>query len=67
MTELNAHLENQLLADNIFDAGLLEITCRECGQVNSNKDMAFIFDHIDEGCCKDCAEIESIKTDWGIE
>jgi hypothetical protein len=65
--ETNAYLERQSLIDSIFDAGLLDIRCKVCKESKPNKDMAFVFDHIDEGCCKDCAEIDHVKSDLGFE
>lgn len=65
--ETNQYLERQASIESIFDAGLLDIKCNECKQVKPNKDMAFVFDHIDEGVCKDCAENDDVKSDWGLE
>ena len=65
--ETNAYLEREHKVESIFDAGLLDIRCKVCKESKPNKDMAFVFDHIDEGCCKECAEIDHVKSDWGFE
>jgi len=65
--ETNEYLERQAALDTIFDAGLLDIKCRVCRDVKTNKHMAFVFDHIAEGCCNDCAENLDVRIDWGLE
>ena len=65
--ETNIYLERQSSIESIFDAGLLDIHCKVCKENKPNKDMAFISDYVDEGCCKECAEIDHVKVDWGLE
>jgi len=65
--ETNQYLERHASIESLFDDGLLEIKCKVCNERKPNKDMAFVFDHIDEGVCKDCAEDDDVRFEWGLE
>ena len=64
--ETNNYLENQAQVESLFESGYMLFKCRECGDEKYNRDMAFAFDHIEEGCCNDCAADPETAENWGL-
>lgn len=61
----NAQLNNHL--ESIFDAEDFLYRCEECGDTKPLKEMKFTHDHVDTGCCNDCAENHVIADMWGFD
>ena len=58
--QLNNHLES------LFDAESFEFKCEECGDTNPKIEMKHTHEHVDSGCCNDCAEYQHIADAWGF-
>jgi len=50
-----------------MDASSLLFHCQECLGVKPRRDMRFVFEFNDRGCCNDCAAIPEIAIDWEFD
>jgi len=60
----NAQLNNHL--ESLFDFESIDFKCEECGDTKPLIEMRFTHEHVDSGCCNDCAENQHIADSWGF-
>lgn len=61
----NAQLNNHL--ESIFDTEDFLYRCEECGDTKPLIEMKFTREHVDAGCCNDCAKDQDIADLWGFD